>query len=365
MSEHVLADAEQYLTEQSRKLLAGCQLAAHDGTRLYTPDGEGHYHALWTRDFAYMVEYAGDLISPKDLVAGCEYLLRGVRADGAAPDRVTMEGKAIYTAGPEDHPLGQENLDNPMFLVLLADQCRKRATDLAKWDQWKPTLRRTLDWVPRSDSGLVWNDPKRPHSPYGFTDTIAKTGELCMESLLYWRACRVMNEEPFLDRAKQIEASLARLIDEKTGALFAATIDCRQIDIWANAYAISIDIPLGSKKDAILTFLHNHLDQYMWCGQVRHLLKGEYWQRYLYEFPREKYQNGAHWATASGWVIEAIAEKDRDRAVKLVSDLVADFKVNGICECVNENYHQLPHYVVSATNPLAAVRRLRKSSAKR
>jgi hypothetical protein len=355
-----LAEAETFLTYQSRKLLLGCQLAAHDGTRLYTPDGEGHYHALWTRDFAYMAEYAGDLIPPGDLVAGFEYLLRGVREDGAAPDRVKVDGTPLYVAGPEDHPLGQENLDNPMFLVLLADQCRKRAPDLAKWDGWKPKLRRTLDWVPRSASGLVWNDPKRPHSPYGFTDTIAKTGELCMESLLYWRACRAMNEEPFLDRAKQIETSLPRLFDEKTHAFFAATIDCRQIDIWANAYALSIEFPFGSKKDAILTFLYEEVDHYIWHGQVRHLLKGEYWQRYLYEFPREKYQNGAYWATASGWVIEAIAQKDRDRAVKLVSELIADFKTNGICECVNEGYNQLPHYVVSATNPLAAVRRLRR-----
>lgn len=360
MSEDILGGAEQYLTEQSRKLLAGCQLAAHDGTRLFTPDGEGHYHALWTRDFAYMVEYAGDLIPPKDVLAGFEYLLRGVREDGAAPDRVTIEGKAIYTAGTEDHPLGQENLDNPMFLVLLADQCRRRAPDLAKWNAWKPTLRRTLEWVPRSDSGLVWNDPTRPHSPYGFTDTIAKTGELCMESLLYWRACRVMDEEPYLERAKEIEKVWPRLLDSKTGMLLAASADCRQKDIWASTYAVAINFPLGEQRMWIVKYLRDHLDQYTWRGQVRHLLKGEYWQRYLYEFPREKYQNGAYWASASGWVIESIATKDRDRAVELVSELIADFKANGICECVNENYHQLPHYVVSATNPLDAVRRLRR-----
>jgi hypothetical protein len=360
MSDDVLAEAEAFLTEQSRKLLEGCQLAAHDGTRLYTPDGEGHYHALWTRDFAYMAEYAGDLIPPKDVVAGFEYLLKGVRDDGAAPDRVTVEGKAIYTAGPEDHPLGQENLDNPMFLVLLADQCRKRAPQLAKWDAWKSTLRRTLDWVPRSESGLVWNDPKKPHSPYGFTDTIAKTGELCMESLLYWRACRVMDEEAYLDRAKRIEKSITKLFDEKRGALLAATVDCRQIDVWANAFALSIGFPLGERRNLILSFLHDHLNDYIWRGQVRHLLKGEYWQRYLYEFPREQYQNGAYWATASGWILDAIAEKDRDRALQLVSDLINDFKANGICECVNANYHQLRNYVVSATNPLDSVRRLRR-----
>jgi hypothetical protein len=39
-------------------------------------------------------------------------------------------------------------------------------------------------------------------------------------------------------------------------------------------------------------------------------------------------------------------------------DLIADFREGGVCECVNEGYRQLPSYVVSATNPLAAARRL-------
>jgi hypothetical protein len=35
------------------------------------------------------------------------------------------------------------------------------------------------------------------------------------------------------------------------------------------------------------------------------------------------------------------------------------FQQHGVCECVNEGYRQLPSYVVSAANPLAAARRLR------
>lgn len=30
---------------------------------------------------------------------------------------------------------------------------------------------------------------------------------------------------------------------------------------------------------------------------------GEYWDRLLIEILPEEYQNGAYWATASGWVI--------------------------------------------------------------
>ena len=49
-----------YLEAAAKKLLEGCIIKASDGTPLYTPDGKAHYAALWTRDFASMVENAGD-----------------------------------------------------------------------------------------------------------------------------------------------------------------------------------------------------------------------------------------------------------------------------------------------------------------
>jgi hypothetical protein len=92
---------------------------------------------------------------------------------------------------------------------------------------------------------------------------------------------------------------------------------------------------------------------------VRHLLKGEYWQRLLAPVPPERYQNGAYWATASGWVMWALAKKDPKLTRRMWDDLIADFRSGEICECVNEGYRRLPSYVVSATNPLAAARRLK------
>ena len=61
-----------WLTAQTRELLRGCQVRANDGTSLYTPDGHGNYRALWTRDFAYLVESAGELIPPTDIRACLE-----------------------------------------------------------------------------------------------------------------------------------------------------------------------------------------------------------------------------------------------------------------------------------------------------
>ncbi|MFO0889050.1 MAG: hypothetical protein U0790_07865 [Isosphaeraceae bacterium] len=368
------SDAERirFLESTARRLLEGCRVRARDGTTLYTPDGRGNYRALWTRDFAYMVENAGDLIPTDDVEACLRYLLRGQRDDGAIPDRVDPEGLPIYVAGSPEHPLGRANLDNPGFLVIAVDEYLKRlprgrAERLFR--EWSASLDRAMDWVPRSQRGLVFNDPADPHSPYGFTDTVGKTGELFFESLLDWTACgrlaawhdhagKADRAEAYRARRRKIERNLEVLWDEPRGAFLAATHDCRQIDVWGNAYAIDLGIPLPGRRDRVLRFLVDRRDQFLWRGQVRHLLKGETWQRQLAPVPPGRYQNGAYWATASGWVINALSCIDPQLARRVFRELIADFLAQGVHECIAEYHRQLESYVVSAANPLGTVRKL-------
>jgi hypothetical protein len=361
-----------YLKGTAQTLLAGCQVAARDGTLFYTPDGKGNYKALWTRDFAYMVENAGDLMPAKKVEACLEALIHGIRADGATPDRVRPDGVAVYAAGPEDHPLGLPNLDNASFLVVAVDEHLKGLPPEERpvlFEKWVEPLDRAMNYIPRDASGLVYNDPARPHSPYGFTDTVAKTGLLFMESLLYWDACQRMaawhhrtghpaRAKDYQNRARLIEANLDVLWNDQAGAFFAATRDCRQTDVWGNAYAVYLGFPLGAKRERILKFLVTQSPRYLWHGQVRHLLEGEHWQRMLAPIEPGRYQNGAYWATASGWVIWALAQTDPALARRTWNELIDDFQNNGVCECVNGGYRQLESYVVSAANPLGAVRRL-------
>ncbi|MCS6950675.1 MAG: hypothetical protein NZ520_09465 [bacterium] len=361
-----------YLQQTARQLLQGCQVKAADGTTLYTPDGRGNYAALWTRDFAYMVEYTADLMPPEHIEACIRYLMRGQREDGTVPDRVRPDGVPVYVAGPENAPVGEPNLDNPMFLVIACDAYLKRVAPhrrKALFAEWSPALDKGLGWVPRSPRGLVYNPPEKPHSPYGFTDTVGKTGELLMESLLYWRACRRManlhqhngdqrRAQEYLARAQHVEQGLPTLWDEKAGAFLAASVDCRQVDIWGNAYALAIGFPLGKRRSAVQQTLVRRYEDYMWKGQVRHLFRGEYWQRLLTPVPRDRYQNGAYWATASGWVMQAIYPVNPSLAERTFEELIADFQQNGVYECVHPEYRQLETYVVSACNPLGAARAL-------
>ncbi|WP_165226221.1 hypothetical protein [Aquisphaera insulae] len=362
----------RYLEDATRRLLEGCRITAGDGTTLYTPDGKAHYRALWTRDFAYMVENAGDLIPARDVEACLRYLIRAQRDDGTVPDRVQPDGVAVYAAGAPDHPVGLANLDNPAFLVIAVDEHLRRLPESAArslFDEWSPQLDRAMAWVPRNPGGLVYNDPARPHSPYGFTDTVGKTGELFMESLLDWTASRRLatrhqhagradRAEAYRRACRAIEEHLHVLWDDHEGAFLAATRDCRQVDIWGNAFAIHIGIPLADRRGRVLHYLANNQGRFVWRGQVRHLPRGEHWQRLLAPVEPERYQNGAYWATASGWMIEAIASVDPPKARSMFEELLADFRSGGICECINVGYRQLDSYVANATNPLAAARRL-------
>jgi len=87
-------------------------------------------------------------------------------------------------------------------------------------------------------------------------------------------------------------------------------------------------------------------------------LKGETWQRQLAPVAPGRYQNGAYWATPTGWVINALAVVDPVLARRTFRELVADFQAHGVYECIGEDHRQLESYVVSVTNPLGAVRRL-------
>jgi hypothetical protein len=105
----------------------------------------------------------------------------------------------------------------------------------------------------------------------------------------------------------------------------------------------------------------NNFDRYVWKCQVRHLPKSEYWDRQLTPVEKERYQNEAYWATPAGWVMSVLNWRDSTLAERMFHDLIDDFRIGGICECINIGYRQLDSYVNSATKTLAAAWRAWKS----
>lgn len=246
------------LTDHASKLINACKKRAFDGTMLFTPDGVGNYDALWTRDFGYMVEYCGDLMDPEEIRGCIEYTIARQREDGWMPDRSELGGDAEYAAGAKGSPVGKANLDNTPFLVYAVYFYFKHISHesaSALFEKWRKCLDRGMSCIPVCETGLVWNDAVDPHSPYGFTDTVCKTGNLFMESVLYWRACRMLQElhTTFGDRnmavdygqtAGKVETSISALFNPQAGVFFAADGACRQTDVWGMLYALAVDFRL-------------------------------------------------------------------------------------------------------------------------
>jgi hypothetical protein len=169
--------------------------------------------------------------------------------------------------------------------------------------------------------------------------------------------------EEYSHRHKKIETSIEKLYDEESGMYFAATETCRQIDVWGNAYLLYSDFPCGEHKTETITkWLADNISEYVFKGQIRHLPRGQYWQRILIENEMEKdtYQNGAYWATASGWVTWCLAQDNPLLAAKVFSDCLTECLQNGFYECVNVHYTKLDNYSVSGTNLLGCVLRLKQ-----
>ena len=346
----------------TKTLLDGCVIPSNSGIRLYTPDGMANYPALWTRDFAYMVEYAGDLLADADIQNAIEYLIGGADKNGWIPDRVDQNGCPRYTAGGDDFP-ALPNLDNGSFLIIAADAFLEkltapRAAELFSW--WKEALVKGILCLPTDENGFIENVSTPLHSPYGFTDTIAKSGLLCFETLLLWKAQKALLKRlgksdalaaELQKNVDSIEKNLTRVFMDESGMLLAATGQCRQIDVWASCLAISIGFPLTkTEKAGISAWVIRNYASVVQKGQIRHLPSGEYWEKTLIPVEQGTYQNGAYWATPTGWFVDAIMDDDPFLALQTARDVLTDFEENGVYECINGDYRKLDTYVASAAN---------------
>lgn len=367
-------EAYKTLTKMSAKLLHGCEKTAADGTILFTPDGVANYDALWVRDFAYMTEYGGDLMGDKAIEDCLRFILRGQRADGWFPDRVEASGEAVYAAGAKGSPVGLANLDNtPFFIFAAAAYFDRIGLERARplFEAWCAAMDRGMACIPLNEEGLVFNDAAAPHSPYGFTDTVCKTGRLFMESVLFWRAAKQMEKlygvllqnteaaAAYAEKARRVEKNISRLWDAQAGAFFAADGYCRQHDVWGMLYASAIGFPMEeSRRSGMTAWLLRNRKRYMYRGQICQLLDGAAWEKLLIDIPAGEYQNGAYWATASGWALTFFEHYDPSYVPVMLDELLEDFEKNGICECINTAYRKLPQFVVSAVNVRGALREL-------
>jgi glycogen debranching enzyme len=314
-----------------------------------------------------MVEGAGALIPPEEILAGIDFLLAGQREDGFIPDRVQADGTPIYFPGPVDQPIGsQPPIDNQYFMVKLICAYARLTRDYAAASKRLDRVWSAMDAVPAETDGLIAVDRNNPWVEYGFTDNIAKTGKVFWGSLLHWEACQQLAQtyktweqhdeaHMWFERAEKAGSRLFEFYDDSVGMYRSAQQDCRQIDVWGSAYATVIRVPSKTQSERIAHWLVRQWEGIILKGYVRHLPADEYWKRLFMEVPPGTYQNGGFWAVPTGWVAQTVALVNESVAAKLAETLIDQFATDGACEWINLEGCVLPGYGASVACLLGAV----------
>lgn len=332
----------------------------------YTPAAFGEfYKALYLRDFTYMAESAPEFIPAEHVRAVIDLLIAHLSPEGLCPERISNEGEVIYICHG-----GKPVTDSPLFLVKLCAAYARQNPDPTFIARVFPALARTVATTPvEAATGLVWIDPATPHTAYGFTDTIAITGRHFFCSLLLFEAyqtlARFAAQLGRTDEAARYTAQMAHLKENLTllwspehQLYLAGSRDGAQADVWGSAYACTLGILDQSSQLTVAQSLWAKRDRFIWRGQVRHLLQPESWRRLIVDDPWTapgKFQNGAYWGTATGWMAEAFETAQPGAGLALLCDLVTDFEQHGIWECIGpDGYTRAANNVSSACLPYAS-----------
>ncbi len=362
-----LADAVAWLEGEANRLVHASRRTMSDGTAAFPPQVGLGYEAFWLRDYEYTLEGSIDAYSDRELTDACRLFIRSMQADGAGVDCVKFDGTPIYKPGfgsMGENPVA----DGSQFTVGVAWHTYQRTKDAQLLRECIEPLVKTINAVSRNpDTHLVHIRPGEPQDrcPYGFTDTVRKEGDELFCSLLYVQASRQLSDlliaagraaeaAEWKAQADRVAASVRKVFwDPQVGLFRAATVTCREHDIWGSAFAVYLGVADREQSVAVATYFRDNYAGIVQNGQIRHLPAGVYWEK---AGPRDTYQNGAFWATPTGWFVYTLDLVDPALADRTVLDLVKDFQSGGACEWIFKDKRQLPNYLASASLPLAGIR---------
>jgi hypothetical protein len=364
-----------WLEETCRRLLQQARHPWPSGLVCYYPAANGEaYPAFYLRDFTYMVESAPQFIPAEDVRFAIDAFLGGIYRDESAPQLIARDGQCQYFC----HGARMPALDNAMFLVNLVDAYARHYLDDRHLHSHFESLQRVLAAVPTDrQTQLAWVDPRRPYTSYGFQDTVEKSGcDLFCSLLLHQAHAKLATHAARLGRHEQagvhrekmqgIVAGLEALYSAADGLYLAASESCRQVDIWGSIFGCAMGVFPPQRRQEVARQLWEQRDRYLHRAQVRHLRQDEYWEslftanlNYRVFLRPGQFQNGAYWATPTGWLAEVFESVRPGTGVALLCELVADMRAHGVWECVGpEGYCRVAGNLSSVALPLASLRRI-------
>ncbi|MBI4023398.1 MAG: hypothetical protein HY360_00350 [Verrucomicrobia bacterium] len=351
-----------WLQEKVRRLIEAARFVGEAGVSMYYPAPSGNlYPSCYLRDFTYLVESVPEFIPPGHTRAILELFLRNCRADGLCPEKILPSGQPTYVCHG-----ARPAADSGLFLVKLFHAHLKQTNDPEFLRLHFDSLLASLRAVPTEpETGLVWIDPGRPHTGYGFTDTISKTGRELFCSLLLFESFSILcalatsigchdDSAVCKAQAENLQRSLDSLWFERDGMFYAASADCRQLDVWGSLYACMVGAVDAPRARRIGDWFEANRDRVLYRGCLRHLPAPEHWNRLILAdaSPPGTFQNGAYWSTPTGWYAEMLESREAGSGLKLLRKLVAEFQKHGIWECIGPNgYYRLENNLSSIVLP--------------
>ncbi len=237
----------------------------------------------------------------------------------------------------------------------------------------------------RQDGILVYTTDDFRGVDFGFRDVITITGDLCLPSVLKFRASQELAElferigrkdkaDNYLKLASRLKIKIPETFSDHRGMLLASTGNSSQPDVWSTALAVYFGILEGENMKKICRFLSDSYKNgtLAYKGNIRHVITTDdfndstSWEISL--ATKNTYQNGAYWGTPTGWVCYAISMVDINVARQLASEYIEELKENDFrkgnqfeapYECFHPNGHkQNPVYLTSVTCPYVAFKKL-------
>ena len=383
----------------------------NSGGTLIKPGGSEAYPAFWIRDYAMSIESgfinlqeqkhmllmtaSGQCDQPWISDGGCMIPL------GAIPDHMRIDdSKPIYFPGTYDYK-GQGNkkwgmmppyCDQFFFIDMAYFYTKNSAsTRLLNEKINGVTLIDRLELAyktppTKQDGVIVYATEDFRGVDFGFRDVITITGELCMPSLLKYKASLELAElltllkkkdeaAHYRINAKRLKEEIPLRFSDSRGMLLASTGKSSQADIWSTVMAIYYGIIEGEQAlNASRTITDGYKKGLLAkSGNIRHIFIGEdyseksAWEKSLVR--KGDYQNGGYWGTPTGWVCYTMAKTDPEAAKQLAKEYIenlraGDFRKGGTFgepwECYNLEAPQNSIYMTTVTSPYTVFKSLLK-----
>ncbi|MFA6566818.1 MAG: hypothetical protein WCS96_01270 [Victivallales bacterium] len=330
-----------WLRTKAKEILSLSGHTAYNGARIWTPGyNELYNNRTYPRDFFYMADACGDLLTPDEIRGEIELFLRAQGSDGRIPNCVYIDGKTVNWL-----------FDNSQFLVNLLYLYVERSGDMTFFLKHYAAFERAMAFLPLHPVVHLVCSRYDGKKMYGFNDTINIDGCDLFCSLLYYEASkklsllfdkgRMYDHREYWDReSARVQSGLKMLYNNREFYLscFSPTGQ-RHVNVkpsvWGSAFSVYIEQSSEIEKQEIGGWLIGNYNLCVFRGQVRHLLKPNYWDDA--DCLPETYQNGGFWAAPFDWVQTVIRSFNCGLANQMLTDIMDDFQEYGINEVVNRS----------------------------